>query len=146
MGRECRLDVGAAALMSCGDVGRLDSPCATRYLSLLMPRRRLNAIAVNPEDALARPIPADTEALGLLVDYVETALHEHQLTSPQLRQLFTTDVHDLVALSLGATLRPPRRRMTVVCGRPGSARSRTISRISSTTRGSASPTWPSAGA
>ena len=103
VGRECRLDVGAAVLLSCADVGGLDSPCATRYLSLLMPRRRLNAMAVNPEDALARPIPADTEALRLLVDYVETALHAHQLTSPQLRQLFTTHVHDLVALSLGAT-------------------------------------------
>ena len=60
-------------------------------------------MAVNPEDALARPIPADTEALRLLVDYVETALRKHQLTSPQLRQLFTTHVHDLVALTVGAT-------------------------------------------
>ncbi len=103
VGRECRLDVGAAVLMSCADVGGLDSPCATRYLTLIMPRRRLNAMAVNPEDALARPIPADTEALRLLVDYVETTLHKHQLTSPQLRQLFTTHVHDLVALAVGAT-------------------------------------------
>jgi AraC-like DNA-binding protein len=103
VGRECRLDIGAAVLMSCADVGGLDSPCATRYLTLLMPRRRLCAMAVNPEDALARPIPADTEALRLLVDYVETALRKHQLTSPQLRQLFTTHVHDLVALTVGAT-------------------------------------------
>jgi AraC-like DNA-binding protein len=103
VGRECRLDVGSAVLLSSADVGGLDSPCATRYLTLFMPRRRLNAMAVNPEDALARPIPADTEALRLLVDYVETALRRHQLTSPQLRQLFTTHVHDLVALSLGAT-------------------------------------------
>jgi hypothetical protein len=60
-------------------------------------------MAVKPEDALARPIPADTEALGLLVDYVETALRKRRLTSPELRQLFTTHVHDLIALAVGAT-------------------------------------------
>ena len=103
VGRECRLDVGSAALMSCADVGGLDSPCATRYLSLLMPRRRLNTMAVNPEDALARPIPPNNEALRLLVNYVETSLQKRQLTSPQLRQLFTAHVHDLIALAVGAT-------------------------------------------
>jgi AraC-like DNA-binding protein len=101
--RECRLDAGAAVLMSNSDVGDLDRPGPARYLTLFMPRRRLNAMAVNPEDALVRPIPADTEALRLLVDYVRTALQKHQLTSPQLRQLFTTHVHDLIALTVGAT-------------------------------------------
>ena len=103
VGHECRLDVGAAALMSSADVGNLECPCATRYLTLFVPRRRLNAMAVNPEDALARPIPAGTEALRLLVDYVGTALRKHQLTSTQLRQLFTAHVHDLIALAVGAT-------------------------------------------
>jgi AraC-like DNA-binding protein len=102
-GRECRLDLGSATLLSSADVGGLDSPCAARYLTLLIPRRRLKELTVNPEDALARPIPANSEALRLLVDYVETALERHQLTSPQLRQLFTTHVHDLIALSLRAT-------------------------------------------
>jgi AraC-like DNA-binding protein len=60
-------------------------------------------MAVNPEDALARAIPAGNEALRLLVDYVQTALRKHQLTSHQVRQLFTTHVHDLVALVVGAT-------------------------------------------
>jgi AraC-like DNA-binding protein len=103
LGRECRVDAGAAVLLSCSDVGGLDRPCPTRYLTLVMPRRRLNAMAVNPEDALARPISADTEALRLLVDYVGTTLRKHQLTSPRLRQLFTTHVQDLVALAVGAT-------------------------------------------
>jgi AraC-like DNA-binding protein len=60
-------------------------------------------MAVDPEDALARPIPADTEALRLLIDYVATALRKQRLTSPDLRQLFTTHVHDLIALAVGAT-------------------------------------------
>jgi AraC-like DNA-binding protein len=103
VGRECRLDAGAAVLMSCADVGGFVRPCQARYLTLFVPRRRLSAMAVNPEDALARPIPADTEALRLLVDYVETALRKQRLTSPELRQLFTTHVQDLVALAVGAT-------------------------------------------
>jgi AraC-like DNA-binding protein len=103
VGRACCLDTGSAVLMSCSDVGDLVRPLTSRYLTLFVPRRRLSAMAVNPEDALARPIPADTEALRLLVDYVATALRKHQLTSPELRQLFATHVHDLIALTVGAT-------------------------------------------
>jgi AraC-like DNA-binding protein len=103
VGRECRLDAGAAVLMSCADVGGFVRPCQARYLTLFVPRRRLSAMAVNPEDALARPIPADTEAVRLLIDYVETALGKQHLTSPELRRLFSTDVRDLVALAVGAT-------------------------------------------
>jgi AraC-like DNA-binding protein len=102
-GRECRLNTGMATLLSCGDVGSLDRPCPARVLTLIIPRRRLHAMAVNAEDALARPIPADTEALCLLVDYVKTTMRKHHLTSPQLRQLFASHVHDLVALTVGAT-------------------------------------------
>ena len=103
VGRECRLDAGSAVLMSCADVGGFVRPRQARYLTLFVPRRRLSAMAVNPEDALARPIPADTEALRLLIDYVETALGKQRLTSPELRQLFSTHVRDLVALAVGAT-------------------------------------------
>jgi len=103
VGRECRLDAGSAVLLSSADVGGLVRPRPTRYLTLFVPRRRLSAIAVNPEDALARPIPADTEALRLLVDYVQTALRKQRLISPDLRQLFATHVHDLIALTVGAT-------------------------------------------
>jgi AraC-like DNA-binding protein len=103
VGRECRLDAGSAVLMSCADVGSFVRPHPTRFLMLFVPHRQLSATAVNPQDALARPIPADTEALGLLVDYVETALRKQRLTSPELRQLFTTHVQDLTALAVGAT-------------------------------------------
>jgi AraC-like DNA-binding protein len=103
VGRECRLNAGSAVLMSGADVGGFVRPRPTRFLTLFVPRRRLSAMAVNPQDALARPIPADTEALRLLVDYVETALRKQRLTSPELRQLFATHVQDLIALAVGAT-------------------------------------------
>jgi AraC-like DNA-binding protein len=103
VGRECRLEPGDAALKSSSDVGEHDFPGPTQYMTLRIPRRRLNGMAVKPEDTLARRIPANTEPLRLLVDYVETVLRKHHMASPQLRQLFTTHVHDLVALAVGAT-------------------------------------------
>jgi AraC-like DNA-binding protein len=102
-GRECRLDAGAAALMSCAEVGVLDRPRPTRYITMFMPHRSLQAVTVNPQDALARPIPANNEALRLLIDYLETGLRRHPVRSPRLSQLFTTHVYDLVALAVGAT-------------------------------------------
>ena len=103
VGREFRMDAGAAVLLSCGDVGSKDYPVPTEFLTLRIPRRVLNATAINPEDALARPISANTEALRLLVDYVRLTLKDRQLASPQLRRLFTSHIHDLVALAVGAT-------------------------------------------
>jgi AraC-like DNA-binding protein len=103
VGRECRLEPGEAALKSSSDVGSHDFPGPAQYLTLRIPRRRLNGMAVKPEDALARLIPASTEALRLLVDYVQVTLRRHQLASPQLSQVFTNHVHDLVALAVGAT-------------------------------------------
>jgi len=60
-------------------------------------------MAASPEDALVRPIPANTEALRLLVDYVQLSLKNHQPASPELCRLFSAHLCDLVALSVGAT-------------------------------------------
>jgi AraC-like DNA-binding protein len=60
-------------------------------------------LVATPEDALIQPIPANAAPLGLLVDYVETGLRTNRLKSPQLRHLFATHVHDLVALTIGAS-------------------------------------------
>jgi AraC-like DNA-binding protein len=103
VGREFRMDAGAAVLMSCGDVGAKDYPVPSEFLTLRIPRRLLNGMAAKPEDALARPIPANTEALRLLVDYVQATLKSRQLQSPELRRLFAGHICDLVALAVGAT-------------------------------------------
>ena len=113
VGRECRLDAGDAVLLSSADVGAHDFPGPARYLTLRIPRRRLDGMAVKPEDALVRPIPANTEALRLLVDYVETSLQRHRFASSPVRRLFTTHVHDLIALAVGAT----REASDLACSR-----------------------------
>ena len=103
VGRGFRMETGAAVLLSGSDVGAKDYPVPSDFLTLRIPRRFLNGMAVKPDDALARPIPADTKALRLLVDYVQFALKNRHLESPELRRLFATYVCDLVALAVGAT-------------------------------------------
>lgn len=103
VGREFRMDAGAAVLLSSSDVGTKDYPLPSEFLTLRIPRRLLKAMTAKAEDVLARPIPENTEALRLLVDYVQLTLKNRQLASPELRRLFGAHVSDLVALAVGAT-------------------------------------------
>lgn len=103
VGREFRMDAGAAVLLSCSDVGTKNYPAPSEFLTLRIPRRLLREISATAEDALVRPIPENTEALRLLVDYIKLTLTTRQLASPQLRQVFAAHIHDLVALTVGAT-------------------------------------------
>jgi AraC-like DNA-binding protein len=103
LGREFRMDAGPAVLLSGSDVGARDLPVPGEALTLRIARRRLNGLAATPEDVLARPIPANTEALRLMVDYLQLTLKNRTPMSPELRQLFAAHVSDLVALAIGAT-------------------------------------------
>ena len=54
-------------------------------------------------ECLVRPIPRNTAPLRLLIGYAGGLQQSGTLASPALRRLATTYVHDLVALTLGAT-------------------------------------------
>jgi len=97
------MEAGTAVLLSSSDVGAKDFPMPAEFLTLRIPRRLLNEIAAKPEDTLARPIPENTEALRVLVDYAQLTLKNRHLASPELRRLFTAHIHDLVGLAVGAT-------------------------------------------
>jgi AraC-like DNA-binding protein len=102
-GRECRVDGGAAVLMTAGEPGAHDFPKGSgQWLTLCIPRKRLPGLDRMPEDAVARPIRSRAEPLRLLVDYIDLGFRQDQLASPQLRQVFATHVYDLVALAIGA--------------------------------------------
>jgi AraC-like DNA-binding protein len=103
VGRECGLGVGSAVLLSNAELGGQEFPAPATVLGLRIPRRRLAGLVATPEDALIQAIPASAAPLALLVDYVETGLRTNRLTSPELRHLFATHVHDLVALTIGAS-------------------------------------------
>jgi AraC-like DNA-binding protein len=102
VGREFRMDAGAAVLLSGAEVCAKDFPVPAEFLTLRIPRRLLG-IAARPEDRLAQPISADTEALRLLVDYVQLTVKNRPLSSLELRRLFAVHISDLVALALGTT-------------------------------------------
>jgi AraC-like DNA-binding protein len=101
-GKEALVNPGDAVLLSSSEVGTKDSSGPTQFLLCRIPRRVLSEMAVEAEDKLARTMPASTEPVRLLADYVNMTLQGHQLATPQLRRLFTGHVHDLIALAVGA--------------------------------------------
>jgi AraC-like DNA-binding protein len=103
LGRETIVPAGSAVLLTSAEVGRHHLPGHTRFMTLRIPRRFLSAFVADPEDRIARKMHENTDAVRLLRGYVQGALRRYELTSHQARQLFTTHVHDLAALALGAT-------------------------------------------
>jgi AraC-like DNA-binding protein len=102
LGREIALRAGSATMLSAGEYARVDFPDRIGVLSWRIPRRALGALVANPEDMLIREVPADNEALRLLVDFTTMTLERHELRTPELQRLFVTTVHDLLALAIGA--------------------------------------------
>src|SRR5262249_29076990 len=62
-----------------------------------------NAVVANIDDALWRLIPCGTGAPKLLMNYVGILGDDEALTTPELRRLVVTQIHDLAALAIGAT-------------------------------------------
>jgi AraC-like DNA-binding protein len=103
MRRELKLEAGEGIMVTSGEACSQDFPEPAHGVSLRIPRRTLASIVAHPEDALMRRVPAGTPALRLLIDYVTLVIGNHDLESVPLQQAFATHVHDLVALTLGAT-------------------------------------------
>ena len=101
--RELTIETGEATLLTVADVGSSVYPQSSRILNLRVPRRSLTALVANPEAAVMQRVPADTEVLQLLIDYVTMAVSRHSLADVELRRVLGTHVHDLVALMVGAT-------------------------------------------
>jgi AraC-like DNA-binding protein len=101
--RELTLNDGDATLFSCGDPSSFTRREAGRVVALRMPRARLAALVDNVEDAFVRPLPRGSQTLQLLTGYLRVVQDEITVASPKLRALIVSHVHDLVALTLGAT-------------------------------------------
>jgi hypothetical protein len=101
-GREVVLGNGDAALISCSEtVSALQSP--GKFLGIHVPFADLSAMVPNVQDAILRPIPRDTRALGLLVKYLSVVQDNDELATPELRRAVVCHIHDLIALSIGAS-------------------------------------------
>jgi AraC-like DNA-binding protein len=102
MGRELELKPGEAVMLTCGETHSHNLPGPVRGLTVRIPRRTLSDLIHDPESHVMERVPANTQALRLLIDYVGLLGKGHELASQELERSFGTHVHDLVALSLGA--------------------------------------------
>jgi AraC-like DNA-binding protein len=102
-GREVVLRERDAVLVRSDDVGEIDRFGPGRSLSLRIPRAILSPLVVDLDDAVMRHISRRTEALKLLTGYAGTLPDDSALAAPLLANLVVSQLHDLVALTLGAT-------------------------------------------
>jgi AraC-like DNA-binding protein len=102
-GREMPLAMGDAVLLSCDEIATFHRACFGEAISLRVPRQILSSLAKDIDNGVMRPIQRDSEVLKLLTSYAATLIGENALAISCLRQTVVNHVHDLMALTLGAT-------------------------------------------
>jgi AraC-like DNA-binding protein len=102
-GREVVPSAGTATLLSMSDPFARAFSDNSRAVTIRVPRKALLATVPGLEDYFGRVVVQDSEALRLLTRYVELLDQNSQLMSGGLRRLVVTHVHDLMALTLGAS-------------------------------------------
>jgi AraC-like DNA-binding protein len=103
LGREASISGGSSILLSTADPVRMERTTA-RYVAVGVPRAVLAPMLANPDAALMRVIPSTNVPLRLLTGYVALLVKDPApLETAELRRLAVHHVHDLVALSIGAT-------------------------------------------
>lgn len=100
LGREAGLEAGDAVLSANGEIGNGHS--FGRRVLLRMPRRAIASSVRDLGAHVLRRIPRETASLQLLRRYLNT-MQDVGLGTPDLQRLAVSHVHDLVALTLGAT-------------------------------------------
>jgi AraC-like DNA-binding protein len=102
-GDEVDLGEGEALLVDCRMAGAFLRPVAGRLLCVRMPRSVLAEYGPELDRVLGRKIPAEVEALRLLVAYVSTLSQPSAMTlPPEASYAVVRHVCDLAALSIGA--------------------------------------------
>jgi AraC-like DNA-binding protein len=101
-GRSVVLDRGDATLLSTAHVGSYDVPTGGRHIGLRVPRAALAPFVKDIDNAVCRPIPAETPALQLLLHYI-AVVDETEAWDASLQHHVVAHVHDLMALTIGAT-------------------------------------------
>jgi AraC-like DNA-binding protein len=103
-GREVVLGANQAVLMSSAEAFVFDRRCCGESIAIRIPYATLSPMVIDVDDAIMHRIAPNTAALRLLTCYAGTLLDDdHALATPVLRHHVATHVHDLTALTLGAT-------------------------------------------
>jgi len=103
-GREIIPGDGDAFLLNTGaGAFAISRPKRSQFLGLRVPRKSIAPFVSELNDETVRLIPRSTESVKLLGSYLSALLRGRMLASPEAARLVVTHVHDLIALSLGAT-------------------------------------------
>jgi AraC-like DNA-binding protein len=102
-GREVTLREHDAVLGRSDEVGKYDRFLPGRSLWFRIPRSILSPLVADLDGAVMRHISRRTEALRLLMGYSGTLPSDNSLAAPGLANLVANHMHDLVALTVGAT-------------------------------------------
>ena len=102
-GREVALNVGDGLLMNTAEVKTFDRRTYGGALALRVPRSVLTSIVSHVDDVVMHPVSRQIGILKLLDSYTVSLLNEVDAPSPELQQTAVNHLHDLIALSLGAT-------------------------------------------
>jgi AraC-like DNA-binding protein len=118
---EVMLDCGDAVLVRTDEAGKLTG---ARHLGIVFPSASLEPRIVALDRAMMRPVPHQTAALWLLVNYLTLVQADVALGSPGMRQTVVNHIYDLAALALGAN------RETKESGLPAVAAARLAAALS----------------
>lgn len=103
-GREEAVGNGQALMMSGEEVGlNLIGAGGFRFINLSFSRKQLSPLIGDPAAVLMRPLPTQSGAMRLLLDYINSIQEVGDELTAEACHLATTHVFDLAALAMGAT-------------------------------------------
>lgn len=101
-GREITCGRGDAVLVSVAEAGTTVAPSTSRFFCMNISRAALAPLVADPDDAVLRSVPPETEALRYMLSYVRF-LEEQVSFDTRLAETTAIHLRDLLALMLGAT-------------------------------------------
>ncbi|MBN8981503.1 MAG: AraC family transcriptional regulator [Rhizobiales bacterium] len=102
VGREAVVHSGEAVLVTTGAIGGVINKAATRFTTIRIPRIAIESMIPDIHGAMVRPVAANNEALIMLLNYISVLEDGTALATDRMRQHVVGNMHDLIALSLGA--------------------------------------------
>jgi AraC-like DNA-binding protein len=102
-GHEVALGPGDACLMACTDPGVFYRTALGRVVCIRLPSESMAALVPRLHDRAGMAIPRDSEALHLLTSYIHVFDDSDSLSTPELRAMIVTHIHNLAALTLRPT-------------------------------------------
>ena len=103
LGREMILEPGDAVLFSCAEPRRAAMRSSFKTITIKAPRNMLGPLLLAPDSCIGRPVPASSDALRLLLRYLEVLREESATMSRAVQDLAVAHVCDLLAVAFGAT-------------------------------------------